>query len=221
MTPADTRRLDVTRIAVALDVDTLADVDRLAGILRPAGVTWFKVGLGLFCREGVRAVEAVQRHGGRVFLDLKLHDIPHQVGLAARAVSALGVELLTVHASGGAAMVAAAREHAGGAQVIAVTVLTSLEAPEGEVVRLAEAAVRAGADGIVCSPLEVAAVRVAVPTAFLVTPGVRPPGAELGDQQRVATPSAALAAGADLLVVGRPITGARDPVAGLRAVLES
>ena len=213
--------IDAARICVALDVP---DLDRAVGLVRqlaPRGVRVFKVGLGLWCQYGPAAVQAVKDAGGEVFLDLKLHDIPHQVGLAARAVAGLGASLLTVHASGGAEMVGAAREAAPTTRILAVTVLTSLSAEPGEVARRAVLAFNAGAHGLVCSPLEVAEVRAAVgPGAYLVIPGIRPTGAATHDQQRVGTPAAALAAGADLLVVGRPITEAADPIAGLDAVLK-
>jgi orotidine-5'-phosphate decarboxylase len=164
-----------------------------------------------------------QVSGCAIFLDLKLHDIPNTVAGAARAVGDLAPELLTVHASGGAAMVRAAVEALPVTEVTGVTVLTSLAdsdlvdvglrgpAPEA-VLRLARLAVGAGARALVCSPQEVAAVRAEVgPGVTLVTPGVRPAGSAAGDQARVATPERALADGADLLVVGRPITGAPDP----------
>jgi orotidine-5'-phosphate decarboxylase len=166
-----------------------------------------------------------------VFLDLKLHDIPNTVEGAARSAAASGASLLTVHASGGAAMIGAAVRGAGpGVRVLAVTVLTSLDAaaldaiglagpPESAVVRLARLAVDAGAGGLVCSPQEVAAVRAAVgPGPLLVVPGVRPAGAARGDQARVATPSDTVRAGADVIVVGRPLREGGDPVAAARAI---
>jgi orotidine-5'-phosphate decarboxylase len=166
-----------------------------------------------------------------VFLDLKLHDIPATVEGAARSAAATGAALLTVHASGGADMVAAAVRGAGpGTRVLAVTVLTSLDAaaleaiglagpPDAAVVRLARLAVAAGAGGLVCSPHEVAQVRAAVgPGPLLVVPGVRPAGAAKGDQARVATPEDAVRAGADVIVIGRPLRDAPDPVAAARAI---
>jgi len=173
--------------------------------------------------------------GRPVFLDLKLHDIPNTVAGGVRAVLPLAPRLLTLHAAGGAAMIAAARqaaEAAGTARplLLAVTVLTSLDAAAlasigitgtsaAQVVRLAKLAVSAGADGIVCSPLEVAAVRAALgPGPKLVVPGIRPAGAAVGDQARVMTPAEAVAAGADWIVVGRPITGAADPGAAASAI---
>jgi orotidine-5'-phosphate decarboxylase len=194
--------------------------------------------------------EAGAAHGGGtpVFLDLKLHDIPNTVAGAVRAALPLRPAMLTVHAGGGAAMVAAAREAAergaggGGGDVgngfarpaiLAVTVLTSLDAaalaatgvaggPTQQVLRLARLALEAGADGLVCSPHEVARLRDAHGAApLLVVPGVRPAGAAAGDQARVATPEEAVRAGADWVVVGRPITGAADPAAAARAIAEA
>jgi orotidine-5'-phosphate decarboxylase len=176
----------------------------------------------------VRAAAAL---GRPVFLDLKLHDIPNTVEGAARSAAASGASLLTIHAAGGATMVEAAVRGAGGRlRVLAVTVLTSLDAealraiglegpPEAAVVRLARLAVAAGAGGIVCSPHEVRAVRAAVgPAPLLVVPGVRPAGAAKGDQARVATPAEAVASGADVIVLGRPLRDAADPAAAARAV---
>ena len=193
----------------------------------------FKVGLTLFAAHGPEALFEVGQHG-RVFCDLKLHDIPTQVRGAARSLASKGVWLTTVHASGGRAMMAAAVEGAGaagsGTLVAAVTVLTSLDATElgalgvaadplAQVLRLASLAVDAGARALVCSPQEVAAVRAEVgPDVLLVTPGIRPLGGDAGDQSRVATPAAAVAAGADYLVVGRPITAAPDPRAAAEAI---
>jgi orotidine-5'-phosphate decarboxylase len=191
------------------------------------------VGLTLFAAHGPEALFEVGQHG-RVFCDLKLHDIPTQVRGAARSLASKGVWLTTVHASGGRAMVAAAVEGAAaagsGTLVAAVTVLTSLDAselvlvgfgsdPAAQVLRLASLAVGAGAQALVCSPQEVAAVRAELgPGVLLVTPGVRPAGGDLGDQSRVATPAAAVAAGADYLVVGRPITASSDPRAAAETI---
>jgi orotidine-5'-phosphate decarboxylase len=194
-----------------------------------------KVGLETYLRDGDKAVHvAREASGGRdVFLDLKLHDIPNTVAGAALSVAHLAPAYLTVHASGGAAMVRAAVEVLPGTRVTAVTVLTSMSeddlaavgllGPSIEAVRrLAALAVGAGARAIVCSPQEVAAVRAEVGEGItLITPGVRPAGADVGDQKRVATPEQALADGADLLVVGRPITGAADIAAAARAIAES
>jgi len=219
-------------LIVALDGDDLVAAEGLARCLTGA-VDAFKVGLTLFAAHGPEALFEIGQHG-RVFCDLKLHDIPTQVRGAARSLASKGVWLTTVHASGGRAMVAAAVEGAGaagsGTLVAAVTVLTSLDAaelgslgvvadPAGQVLRLAALAVGAGAQALVCSPQEVAAVRAEVgPVVLLVTPGIRPAGGDLGDQSRVATPGAAVAAGADYLVVGRPITAAADPRAAAEAI---
>ncbi|HEX9399294.1 MAG TPA: orotidine-5'-phosphate decarboxylase [Anaeromyxobacter sp.] len=218
------------RICAALDFSSWEKAEPYARTIAPA-VGMLKVGLELFAAEGPPAVRAAAALGRPVFLDLKLHDIPNTVEGAARSASASGAALLTVHASGGAEMVRAAVRGAGGKlRVLAVTVLTSLDAdalraigldgpPESAVVRLARLAVGAGAGGLVCSPHEVRAVRAAVGTGpLLVVPGVRPPGAEKGDQARVATPSEAVAAGADIIVVGRPLRDAADPVAAARQI---
>lgn len=219
-------------VAVALDTPDAATAARLAVAVAPY-VQVLKVGLELFCAAGPGIVEQV-RCGRDVFLDLKLHDIPNTVAGAARAVAPLRPRFLTVHAAGGAAMVRAAVEAAPEVTITAITVLTSmseadlaavgLTGPSLDAVRrLAQLAVGAGARALVCSPREVAAVRAEVgPDIVLITPGVRPAGADVGDQARVATPEQALADGADLLVIGRPVTGATDPgaaAAALAAVL--
>jgi len=218
-------------VAVALDAPDAATAVRWAGEVAPH-VEVLKVGLELFCAAGPAVVSAVAAHGP-VFLDLKLHDIPNTVAGAARSVAPLGPRFLTVHASGGADMVRAAVEAAPEVTIAAVTVLTSMSAevldqvglagpPLDAVRRLAALAVGAGAGALVCSPQEVAAVRAEVgPGVVLITPGVRPVGADVGDQARVATPQQALADGADLLVVGRPITGAADPAAAAAALAAS
>lgn len=222
-------------LAVALDVPGLDAAADLARRLGPrAGA--FKVGLELFAAFGPAAAETVRAHGAGLFLDLKLHDIPRTVAAAVRNTAALGARYLTLHALGGPAMIAAAREAAeeinrDRPQLLAVTVLTSHSAeelkrvglsgtPAEEVLRLARMAVLAGADGLVCSPQEVAALRdVLGPGPVLVTPGVRPRGDDPGDQARVATPGEAIAAGADLLVIGRPIVKAADPAAAADRIL--
>jgi len=211
-------------VAVALDT---ADLETALGWARAVGphVRTVKVGLELYLRHGADAVVgAREATGGReVFLDLKLHDIPHTVEGAARSVADLAPDYLTVHASGGLDMVRAAVEALPGTIVVGVTILTSLSqshlahvgvngSARDAVRRLAALAVSAGARGLVCSPLEVADVRREVGAdVTLITPGVRPSGSAAGDQSRVATPEQALAAGADLLVVGRPLTAAADP----------
>ena len=219
-------------IAVALDAPDLDTARRWALATAPV-VDTLKVGLEAYLRDGAAAVAAVRESDARLFLDLKLHDIPNTVAGAARSIAAYEPDFLTVHASGGRAMIAAAAEALPHTRITAVTILTSLTADDLEeigfaadpvscVVRLAQLAVESGARAIVCSPQEVAAVRAAVPGDItLITPGVRPAGADLGDQQRVATPEQALADGADLVVIGRPITGASDPAAAASALAKA
>lgn len=226
------------RLIVALDNPDLraaeALMDRLSGRVR-----LYKIGSALFTRSGPAGVEAVHRRGGKVFLDLKFHDIPQTVALAARQAGEMGVFMFNVHASGGTALLRAAREAVSGLSpaplLVAVTVLTSLDAddlkaigflpdPDGLALRLAKMAQEAGLDGVVASPREVKALREACGGDFLiVTPGVRPAGSEEArrtDQKRFSAPGEALACGADYLVVGRPITGAPDPAAAAEAVLD-
>ena len=210
-------------IAVALDAPDAETAARWAQAVTPH-VAVVKVGLELFCRTGPSIVQSVRGASGTgLFLDLKLHDIPNTVAGAARSVARLKPTYLTVHAVGGAAMVRAAVEAAPDVTIAAVTVLTSaddatladvgLAGPALDAVRrLSVLSVGAGARALVCSPQEVAAVRAEVgPDITLITPGVRPAGSAADDQARVATPEQALADGADLLVIGRPITGAADP----------
>ena len=218
-------------IAVALDAPDLPTAVSWAQAVGPY-VSTVKVGLELYLAHGHDAVRRVRgASGGRdLFLDLKLHDIPHTVAGAARAVSDLAPAFLTVHATGGAAMIRAAAEALPQTRITAVTVLTSLSEQDLDAVglagpaldavcRLAVLSVGAGARALVCSPREVAAVRTVVgPDVLLITPGVRPAGAALGDQTRVATPAQALAEGADLLVIGRPVTAAADPGAAVAAI---
>jgi orotidine-5'-phosphate decarboxylase len=223
-------------IAVALDAPSL---DALSLWVRDVAgiVSTVKVGLEVFCRDGARAVhaarEAARDSGGvDLFLDLKLHDIPATVRGACLAVADLEPTFLTVHAAGGPEMIAAAVQALPATRITAVTVLTSIDdsileaigmsGPSVDAaVRLARLAVDAGARAIVCSPKEVAAIRAAVDSDItLITPGVRPAGASADDQRRVATPQQAIADGADLLVIGRPITGASDIRAAARAIAE-
>jgi orotidine-5'-phosphate decarboxylase len=219
------------RLCVALDVPTLDEAEALAARLAGA-VGWFKVGLELFAAHGPDAVRALRPHGP-IFLDIKLHDIPTQVGRTASRVAALDVGLLTVHAGGGAEMVRAAVEGLadGGGQgrVLAVTVLTSMSPQDlvsvnvppaaTQVPTLAALAVEAGAPGLVCAPRDLPVVRATVgPEPLLVTPGIRPAEADDDDHARAATPEQAIADGADLLVVGRPITRAPDPLAAVERI---
>jgi len=218
-------------VAIALDAPDAETAVRWAAAVAPS-VQVLKVGMELFYAAGPQIVEQV-RSGRDVFLDLKLHDIPNTVAGAARAVAALRPRFLTVHAAGGAEMVRAAVQAAPEVTITAVTVLTSMSdddlaqvgftGPSLDAVRrLAVLAVGAGAGALVCSPREVAAVRAEVgPDVVLITPGVRPAGADAGDQVRVATPAQALADGADLLVVGRPVTGSPDPGAAAAALAVS
>ena len=221
---------DKAPIAVALDAPDVETAARWAQAVTPY-VSVVKVGLELFCRTGPSVVETVRGGSGvDLFLDLKLHDIPNTVAGAARSVARLKPKYLTVHATGGADMVRAAVEAAPDVTIAAVTVLTSLDegsleqiglaGPASDAVRrLAALAVGAGAGALVCSPQEVALVRAEVgPGVVLITPGVRPAGSDAQDQARVSTPEQALKDGADLLVIGRPITGAADPGAAAATI---
>ena len=219
------------RVAVALDLPSLEEAEALAA--RLAGeVGWFKVGLELFAAHGPTAVETIRGYGP-VFLDAKLHDIPTTVRRAAARIAELDVGLLTVHAAGGAPMLRAAVEGLGErGEVLGVTVLTSMsdedlaavQAPPAaqQVVHLARLAVAAGVPGLVCAPRDLAAVRAAVGADVrLVTPGIRPDGSGDDDHARAATPGAAITAGADLLVVGRPVTRAADPLAAASGIVKA
>ena len=220
-------------VFVALDTPSLDRARELAQLLK-SYVGGVKVGLEFYGANGPEGVRAVVATGIPVFLDLKLHDIPNTVAGAMKALAPLGAAIVNVHASGGAAMmraaVDAARKAERRAKLIAVTVLTSLEDRDlpdvglsgtalAQAVRLAILAKASGLDGVVCSPHEIAAVRAACGPGFLiVTPGVRPAGGDLGDQKRVMTPLEAVQAGADILVIGRPITAAPDPVEAARRI---
>lgn len=222
----------MTGLIVALDSPDLDESEALARQL--AGrVAAFKVGLTLFLGHGPEAVRRIGAHGP-IFCDLKLHDIPHQVGMAASQLTGLGVWMFTVHASGGSSMVAAAARAASAAPapplVAAVTVLTSLDRdelallgveaePEDQVLRLARRSVEAGATALVCSANEVERLRQELGAEIvLVTPGIRPAGSDAGDQARVMTPALAAAAGSSYIVVGRPITGAPNPVEAVEKI---
>jgi len=221
---------DRAPIAVALDAPDLDTAAYWADLVTPH-VSTLKVGLELYLRFGPDAVASVRGpRGADVFLDLKLHDIPATVGRAARAVAKVRPDLLTVHAAAGAPAIKEAVQTLPDTTIVAVTVLTSLSdrdlaeigmtgSVRDAVLRLAALAVGAGARGVVCSPQEVAAVRAEVGRdVTLITPGVRPLGEASHDQARVATPQEALRDGADLLVIGRPITGASDPGAAAAAL---
>ena len=220
-------------IIVAIDTPDRPSALDLAAQTAP-WVGAFKIGLGLLHGPGANLIGSLGELGLPVFADAKLHDIPTQVARAARALGRAGARWVTVHASGGAAMMAAAVEglhdgSGGRGGVLAVSVLTSLDeaalrplgieaGPEELVPKMAAVAAIAGVEGLVCSPHEIGAVRRAAPTLAIVTPGIRPPGSAVGDQRRTATPQEAVAAGATWVVVGRPITAAGDPAAAAEAL---
>lgn len=219
-------------IFVAIDTPDIGRASALAEVIRDqaGGV---KLGLEFFSAHGPAGVRRIADLGLPIFLDLKLHDIPNTVGKAVEALGPLAPAILTVHASGGAAMMAAAKAAAPSAtKVVGVTVLTSLDqsdltaagvagSPSEQVERLATLARDSGIDGIVCSGAEVAAARAAWSDGFFVVPGVRPAGADVGDQKRVVTPAQALNDGASVLVIGRPITGAGNPVRAIDEIMAS
>lgn len=234
----------MAEVIVALDVPSADEAHALVDRIGDAG-GFYKVGLELYTRAGPAFVRELKAAGKRVFLDLKLHDIPNTVASAVRAAVDLDVDLLTLHAVGGRAMLEAAVDAAGSAgsavdgaapslRLLAVTVLTSLDARElgavwgrsepvvaDEVARLTDLAVASGVHGVVCSAVEAGRVRAAVPRGFLiVTPGIRPAGADVGDQKRVATPAGAVRAGVDYLVLGRAVTQAPDPAFALTQILD-
>lgn len=222
------------RLAVALDFPSakpaLDLVDRLAG-----SCLWFKVGMELYYAAGNAFVDTLRNRGFNVFLDLKLHDIPNTVAGAVRSATQAGASLLTIHAAGGPSMMAAAAEAAvapGSPRLLAVTVLTSMDAheltavgvtasPAEQVLRLAHLAKQAGINGLVCSAEEVGTLRTELGAeTLLVIPGIRPHGSDVGDQKRIATPRTAIERGASMLVVGRPITRAADPAQAAQSILE-
>jgi orotidine-5'-phosphate decarboxylase len=223
-------------VFVAIDTTDLEYARSLAQRVAPH-VGGLKLGLEFFSAHGPDGVRAFEEFGLPIFLDLKFHDIPNTVAGAVRAAAKLGVNIINVHAAGGAAMMKAALEAARGVnprlKVIAVTVLTSLtdgdllavgQTPSSgeQVLKLAQLAKASGLDGVVCSAHEIAALRAAIAKDFLlVVPGIRPAGSALGDQKRVMGPAEAQAAGAGILVIGRPITGAPDPALAARDIAES
>lgn len=225
MNPAD-------RLIVALDLDGLSPAEQMVRQLVPAGVTRFKIGLNLFTQAGPTAVEMVHRNSGKVFLDLKFHDIPNTVAQAVQAAARLGVWMANVHTQGGSAMMRQAGAAANPLLLIGVTVLTSMadkdlreagvqKSVKDQVLHLARLAQAAGLNGVVASAREAKEIRQACGEGFLiVTPGIRSPGEDADDQQRTATPAEAIRAGADYLVVGRPILKATDPAKAARAILE-
>jgi orotidine-5'-phosphate decarboxylase len=222
------------RLIVALDVSSAAAAQKIVAAVGDSAFC-YKVGMQLYTAEGPRVVRDLVASGRRVFLDLKYHDIPNTVAAAVCEAANLGVSMLTVHASGGGKMMRAATEAARSAKaalmVLGVTVLTSLDdndldklgvhgRVEDQVLRLAALAIADGCHGVVASAQEAFALRTEIEGDFaIVTPGVRPAGAEHGDQARVVTPAEAIAAGATHIVVGRPITGAADPAGEARAIL--
>jgi orotidine-5'-phosphate decarboxylase len=227
----------MTELIVALDVDELATARAL---VKAGGdpVGWYKIGSHLFTRSGPEAVRLLKEAGKKVFLDLKFHDIPNTVAGAVAAAAELGVDMVNVHASGGSAMMRAARAALADVPperrplLIAVTVLTSMDqaalgevlgaevAPADQVRRLARLARDSGMDGVVASAHEIGLIRQACGAEFrLVIPGIRPAGGDRGDQQRVMTPGEAARAGADFIVVGRPVLKASDPAAAAAAIL--
>lgn len=228
-------RMKKPELIVALDVQNAASAIRAADALPPA-VTFFKIGLELFTSEGPAVLAPISARNKRIFLDLKLHDIPNTVAQAVTSAGRHKVALLTVHSTGGRAMLSAAAEAAAKLgpdrpRIVAVTTLTSLAQADltdigvtrelrEHTLALGQMAVACGIDGLVCSAQEVAAFRKALgPEPILVTPGIRPAGADVGDQKRVATPASAVRDGANFLVVGRPILAAPDPRAAAEAIL--
>ena len=228
------------KLIVALDVPTINEANTLVEELKDV-VGMFKIGSQLFTSVGPRLVESIVEKGNRVFLDLKFHDIPHQVAGAARAAAELGVSLFTVHASGGAEMMERAVEAVievgeknatTRTRIVAVSVLTSMDAtsleqvgvkdgPAETVKRLVTLAADSGVDGAVCSPQEAEVIRAtAGPNFLIVTPGIRSAANSAGDQKRIATAATAINSGASYLVVGRPITEAADRVAAAQAIIE-
>jgi len=232
--------MKTARDRIALALDNVDDVNALVSLVAATSgsVGVYKVGLEQFTRFGPAALDVVRGAGRGIFLDLKFHDIPNTVAKAVRAACGLGVDYLTVHTQGGVEMMRAAAEAAAGAarrpKILGVTLLTSIGQDslnndlavdmraDEYVLHLARKAVSAGLDGLVCSAADLSAVRPSLPAGFeVVTPGIRPAGADVNDQKRVATPEWAIKNGATLLVIGRPITGAADPGAAAREILNS
>lgn len=235
MNPLSSAPTSGAQVIVALDFPDSGTALQLASRLENL-VQWFKVGLELYLSAGNEMVHALKRRGYSVFLDLKLHDIPNTIAGAVRSAASTGADMLTLHASGGPAMLAAAAEAAGKLsappKLLAVSVLTSMDSkqlqaigvagsPAEQVLRLAGLAAQAGISGLVASPEEIAQLRSGFPDLTLVIPGIRPAGSAVGDQKRIATPAAAVAAGANYLVIGRPITQAAEPAAAAQAILDA
>ena len=219
--------MDKDKIIIALDVNTIKQEQRLLDILSPH-VKIFKIGMELFYSCGAKAVELVKKYDREVFLDLKFHDIPNTVKNASKVATKLGVFMFNVHASGGSDMMKAALEGAeeesekmgiGKPKILGVTVLTSIESSQDQVLNLARSAKESGIDGVVASAQEAKVIRKKLGEDFLiVTPGIRPKDTEKQDQKRTATPQEALQAGADYIVIGRPVTKAKDPKKALEAM---
>lgn len=230
--------MDKDKIIIALDVNTIKEEERLLNILSPH-IKIFKVGMGLFYSCGPKAIDVIKKYDREVFLDLKFHDIPNTVCSSSRAAVRLGVFMFNVHAQGGSEMMKAAVEAAeeesqrlgiDRPRILGVTVLTSMDkdilqevgvnkSPKEQVLHLARLARESGLDGVVASPQEIAAVRKEIGEDFLiVTPGIRPEGVDAQDQKRTATPKEAFAKGADYIVIGRPITKAKDPAKALEGI---
>ena len=228
------------RIIVALDVNTLDSMQAMVGRLGDS-VSYYKVGMELFYSVGTNAVDLLRAKNKKVFLDLKFHDIPNTVAASVYTLTRMGVSLLSLHAAGGHSVLQAAANAAQEAsrhygverpRLVAITALTSFDDKEWEeiggelpisrhVVKLAKVAQRAGIDGVVASPQEAGLIREACgPDFLIVTPGIRPASAAVNDQRRIATPRDALQAGANRLVIGRPITSAPDPVQAVAAILQ-
>jgi orotidine-5'-phosphate decarboxylase len=233
---SDAKNPRKSKVIVALDVPQAADIEPLVTQI-PNGIEWYKVGLELFISEGHEAIQILTDMGKQIFLDLKLHDIPRTVERAVRTASAHNVGLLTVHASGGPAMLQAAAGAARSCEnpplIVAVTALTSLDQSDLTALgvtrdlkeharALGRLAIDSGIDGLVCSPHEAGALRSDLgPDPVLVTPGIRMPEGDVGDQKRVATPADAVAAGSNFLVVGRPIVQADDPGQAATRILKN
>lgn len=222
-------------LIVALDVPTLKEMEETLDRL-PDTIEWYKVGLELFCAEGPAILEPLKRRNKKIFLDLKLHDIPRTVANAVKTAASHGVNLMTVHAIGGRAMLEAAaeaaRECSNPPKLVAVTTLTSLSQEDfsdlgiarsvsDQALALGELAISSGIDGMVTSAHEAGALREKFPQALLVTPGIRMPDGDIGDQKRIATPSFAVQQGATHLVVGRPILQAKNPAEATEAIVQN
>lgn len=227
--------MDKAELIVALDVPNAEAMEAKLQEL-PDFIEWYKVGLELFCAEGPAVLEPLKKRGKKIFLDLKLHDIPRTVGHAVKTAAAHGVNLMTVHAIGGRAMLEeaakAAKECKNPPKIVAVTTLTSLSHDDfkdlgidrtvaEQALELGRLAISSGIDGLVTSAHEAKVLRAEFPDAILVVPGIRMPEGDVGDQKRVATPSFAVEQGATHLVVGRPIVQAEDPVAAATAIFEN